>query len=121
LLISEGFVIAEWQTGGLDDRQFYTIQGGLGAGLAGGVGGAATGQWIGGGLGLAIAGGPEDPLAAITVPVGVGIGGFIGGLVGGIGGSSLGTGTVDRIYQSKDEAQKSEVQNFIYQYYSVSR
>ena len=120
-LISEGFVIAEWQTGGLNDRQFYTIQGGLGGGLAGGVGGTVTGQWIGGGIGLAVAGGPEDPLAAITVPVGAGVGGFIGGLVGGIGGSSLGAGAVDRIYQSKDEAQKVEIQNFIYQHYGVAR
>jgi hypothetical protein len=115
-LISEGFVIAEWQTGGLDDRQFYTIQGGLGGGLAGGAGGSVVGAWIGGGLGALCVGFEE-----FTVPAGVGIGGLIGGLGGGIGGSSLGAGAVDRIYQSKDEAQKAEIQNFIYQHYGVSQ
>jgi hypothetical protein len=115
-LVSEGFVIAEWQSGGLNDRQFYTIQGGLGGGLAGGAGGTAVGAWIGGGLGALCVGFEE-----FTVPAGVAIGGVMGGVGGGFGGSSLGAGAVDRIYQSKDEVQKAEIQNFIYQHYGVSR
>ena len=55
-----------------------------------------------------------------TVPAGMAIGGLIGGVGGGIGGSSLGAGAVDRIYRSKDEAQKTEIQNSIYQHYGVS-
>jgi hypothetical protein len=116
-LISEGFVIAEWQGGGLNDRQFYTIQGGLGGGLAGGAGGTVVGAWIGGGMGAVI----TSETGGWGAAPGATIGGFLGGLAGGVGGSSLGAGAVDRIYQSKDEGQKAKIQNVIYQHYGVSR
>ena len=113
ILTAEGFAIAEYKTGAINNRQFYTMQSSLGGGLAGGAGGTVIGFWIGGGVGCLF--GPE------AFPVGAGIGEFVGGVVGGFGGAELGNMAASGYYRNLAETQKQEVEASIYQHYGVSR
>ena len=113
LLAAEGFSIAAYRSGAINERQFYTQQAKLGGGFAGGWAGAEAGGLIG----VAVVGGPENPLALITAPLGA----LIGGVVGSLGGATAGNMVASSIYANLDEAQKIEVRNFIYRQYGVSQ
>lgn len=111
--VSEVFIITQWKTGGLNDRQFYTIQSSLGGGLAGGVVGAEAGAAAGAAIGVWFFGAGAVPGAAI--------GGVVGGLAGGFGGAKLGEMAATSHYSKLDENQKRQVEASIYQHYGVTR
>jgi len=113
LIGAEVYYIQGFARGKLSDREFYTAQ----STIIVGAGGAWAGAETGGAIGLIIAGGPEDPLALITVPIGA----IIGGFAGGFGGATLGNMVASGFYGQLDENQKQQVEAFIYQHYGVSR
>ena len=83
--------------------------------------GAGIGAWAGAkagaAIGLLIAGGPEDPLAAITVPAGA----IVGGIIGGVEGAKVGEIGARGFYGRLDEKQKKEVEAFIFQQYGSGK
>ena len=113
LVVSEGYSIYGFATGKMSQREFVTNQSGI---VGGGLGGWA-GVEGGAAIGLLIAGGPEDPLALITVPVCAVIFGFAGGY----GGASLGEMIVTGCYGRLDERQKKDVETFIFQHYGADK
>jgi len=113
LLATEGYVIHGFATGSLSEREFWTAQGAIGGGAVGAWAGAKTGAFIG----VVIVGGPENPLAVVTVPVGA----IIGGIAGGFGGAKLGEMGVSGFYDRLDDDQKRQVHAFVYQHYVVSQ
>jgi hypothetical protein len=113
LAATEGYIIYGMANGSLSEREFVTAQSAIAGGGLGGWGGAEAG----GSVGLLIAGGPEDPLALITVPAGM----LIGSVVGGFGGAKLGELAATGFYGRLDEQQRSQVEAFVYQHYGVSQ
>jgi len=113
LLAGEGYILQGYTSGRLSEREFVTAQSAIAGGGLCGWGGGEVGFVIG----VALAGGPEDPLAAITGPLGA----FIGGLVGGFGGAKLGEMGASGFYGHLDEEQKRQVEAFICKEYGVTR
>jgi hypothetical protein len=113
LVATEGYVIQGFATGRLSEREFVTAQ----SSIAGGGIGAWAGVKAGAAIGLFIAGGPEDPLAVITVPAGA----VVGGIVGGFSGAKLGEVGASGFYGRLDKNQKRQVEAFVYQHYGISQ
>ena len=113
LFAIEGYIIKGYATGRLSEREFVTAQSAIVGGGLGGWAGMQIGAWIG----LAIAGGPEDPFAVITVPAGA----LIGGLVGVFRGAKLGEMAASGFYGRLDEEQQRQVEAFICKEYGVTR
>lgn len=109
---AEVYYIQGFARGKISDREFCTAQ----STIIVGSGGAWVGIETGGAIGLILAGGPEDPLAAITVPIGA----IIGGFAGGFGGASLGNMAASGFYGQLDDDQKQQVESFIYRHYGVA-
>ena len=113
LVATEGYFVQGFATGRLSEREFVTAQSAIAGGGLGGWGGAEAGA----GIGLLIAGGPEDPLALITVPAGA----LIGGFAGGFGGAKLGELAASGFYGRLDAKQKRQIEAFIYKNYGVNQ
>jgi hypothetical protein len=106
-VVAEGFAIAEFQTGAINERQFYTSQAALLAGTGGGV---LAGVLSGAGAGFVL-GVETGPGVVITT--------VVGGFAGGYAASKAATFLVEGYYSSLDENQKRQVREFIYQHYDV--
>ena len=113
LIATEGYNLYGYATGKTNQREFVTSQSSMaGAGI-----GAWAGAKAGAAIGLLIAGGPEDPLAAITVPAGA----IVGGIIGGVEGAKVGEIGARGFYGRLDEKQKKEVEAFIFQQYGSGK
>ena len=106
--IAEVFVIAEWQTGRISDRQFVMHSTSLGGGLGGGFLGAA------GGAALGVALGWETGPGVILFAAG-------GALMGGYAASKATSALAETYYSHLDDRQKLEVEAAIYGHYNVQR
>jgi hypothetical protein len=119
VILADTFVVWQYHSGALGERQFWTIQYGLAGGLTGGVVGAWAGVKVGAATGAAIGAffGPEGPV------VGAAIGGVVGGVAGGFGGgyvgSSLAVHSVNRYYEFGDQQQERRYIRFVAEHYGA--
>lgn len=108
-VVAEGFAIAEFQTGAITERQFYSSQ----AALLAGTGGAILAGFLSGAGAGFVLGVATPPVVVITT--------IVGGFAGGYAASEAATLLVEGYYSSLDENQKRQVREFIYQHYGVTR
>lgn len=116
-VLAEGFLLGQYMSGDLTERQFWHGQASLGGGLVGGAAGGFVGLKAGALTGGAIGTffGPGGTL------IGAGIGGTIGALGGGIGGGYAGSHFagrgVERLYQLQDAEQQESYAHFLLRHY----
>lgn len=106
-VLAEGFLLGQYMTGTVTERQFWQGQASLGGGFAGGAAGGyvgfKAGALSGAGIGFAF-GGPHG--AAIGATIGGTVGAVGGGVGGGYAGAHLAGLGVERLYRLKDINQQ---------------
>jgi hypothetical protein len=117
-VLAEGFLVGQYLSGDLTERQFWHGQASLGGGLAGGLAGAwaggKTGAAIGAGIGSFFGPGPGTA-------IGAGIGGTIGAIGGGVGAGYAvahfaGRG-IEGLYRLQDAEQQETYAQFLLRHY----
>jgi len=116
-VLTEGFLISQYISGDLTERQFLLGQASFGAGLAGGAAGGYVGLKAG-----ALAGGAIGSIfGPAGTAIGAGIGGTIGAIGGGIGGGYAGAHfaerSVESLYQFQDSEQAERYAQFLLRHY----
>ena len=118
-VLAEVFLVNQYISGNLTERQFWHGQASLGGGLAGGGAGGLVGFKAGVGIGGAIGSffGPGGTI------IGVGIGGTIGLIGGGFGGGYAGAHFaglgVEGRYRLKDAEQQEKYSQFLLCHYQA--
>lgn len=116
-VLAEGFLLSQYMSGDLTERQFWHGQASLGGGLAGGAAGGFVGFKVGAVTGGAIGSffGPKGTV------IGAGIGGTIGALGGGFGGGYAGahfaSGGVETLFRLRDAEQQERYSQFLLLHY----
>lgn len=117
-VLAEGFLVGQYFSGNLTERQFWHGQASLGGGLAGGAAcsfvGLKAGALAGGAIGSFFCPGPGTAIGAA-------IGGTTGAIVGGIGGGYTGAHFagrgVENLYQFQDAEQQERYAQFLLHHY----
>lgn len=119
-VLAEGFVVLQYKSGELTERQFWRGQAEFGGGLAGGAAGAwagaKVGAAVGAGIGSFVAPGPGTAFGAI---LGGKIGAFGGGMGGGFAGAHFAAGGVDGACRLNDAAQQESHAQFLLKHYQA--
>jgi hypothetical protein len=110
-LAAGGFVLWQYQSGQLSDREFTRLWVPLGTSAVLGAGGAWACVWTGAAIGSWFG------------PAGTVVGGVVGGLVGGVGagwlGNSLASSGLEAVYSIKDQRMESQRVRFVYSLYGL--
>jgi len=104
-----GFVVWQYHSGVITERQFYTHTTTFGAGIAGGTAGAWGGAIAGASIGTMIWPGAGTTVGGIA-------GGIIGGLSGGYAAGSVANYGMGAYFQFKDHKQEKLFVEFLYDY-----
>jgi len=117
IVLAEGFLVGQYLSGYLTERQFWQGQ----AMLAGSIAGGAAGAWAGGKFGAAVGAGIGSLFGPAGTAIGAGIGGTIGAIGGGFGGGYAGAyfagRGVESLYQLQDAEQQEKYIEFLLQHY----
>jgi hypothetical protein len=116
-VLAEAFLVDQYLSGDLTERQFWHGQARLGGGLAGGAFGGLVGLKTGAvtGAGIGSLFGPGGTV------VGAGIGGTIGAIGGGFGGGYVGSNlagrNVENVHRLQDSEQDEKYAQFLLRHY----
>jgi hypothetical protein len=112
-VLAEGFLVSQYLSGDVTERQFWHGQASLGGGLAGGVAGGFFGlkacALTGGAIGSFF--GPAG------TAIGAGIGGTIGAIGGGYAGAHFAGRGVESLYRLQDADQQERYVQFLLEHY----
>ena len=120
-VLAEGFLVTQYMSGDVTERQFWYGQASLGGGLVGGAAGGfvglKAGAVLGADIGSLVAPGPGTAIGAA-------IGGTIGAIGGGIGGGYVGAHFAGRgaesLYRFQDREQQERYAKFLLRHYQSS-
>ncbi|GIW82395.1 MAG: hypothetical protein KatS3mg105_4202 [Gemmatales bacterium] len=116
-VLAEGFLVSQYLSGDLSQRQFWVGQASLGGGLAGSVVGGFVGFKAGALTGGAI-GSAFGPAGSV---IGAGIGATVGTIAGGVGGGYAGAHFAGRVvenrYRLQDAEQQEKYAQFLLKHY----
>ncbi|NLX96749.1 MAG: hypothetical protein GXY83_11280 [Rhodopirellula sp.] len=116
-VLAEGFLVGQYLSGDLTERQFWHGQASLGGGLAGG----AAGGFVGFKAGALTGGAIGSCFGPAGTAIGAGIGGTIGAIGGGVGGGYAGAHFagrgVESVYRLQDAEQQESYAQFLLSHY----
>jgi hypothetical protein len=111
---AEGFVLWQYASGTMSDRQFVANQATLGGGIVGSLSGAWAGAKGGAGAGALIGSFFGPPGTAVGASIGGTIGAIGGGLAGGYVGATMGLNQASRSYHLHDQEQEERLAEFLH-------
>lgn len=117
-ILTEGFLVHQYLSGDLTERQFWHGQASLGGGLAAGAAGGVSGYWIGGALGGGVGflvGGPFG--AGVGFAISSKVGAIGGGIGAGYAGAHFAGRGVEGLHRLQDSEQQNRYVQFLLRHY----